>query len=241
MGEYDAFIFFSVFISLYFIIMVPMGGASALDRDIGFNETDLTITPDIETPEEKIYNLQTDAEEKINVTFYDLTQVDGEIGLFSSTDNYDINRVVGKANNTTSSYIIYDVSRWDRINTVTTNRALDNTDITFRFQRQDGTALKIENNALGPESFKINNSISELNVSFTGATNDYLYYVEGTEGAEFTGVSGAFTVSLAWVVAILDYVLNLVSIATSLPFYLNIPFLIYLGYVIWKGIPIIGG
>lgn len=241
MSEYDAFIFFTAFISLYFIFMIPMGGASALNENIAFNETDLTITPDIETPEARIYNVENDAEESVNVTFYDLSQVDGDIGLFSDIENYQVQRVAGKTNNTTTSYIVYDISRWDRINTVTTNRALDATDITFRFQSDQGSALRTVNNVLGPQSFEVNNSIAELNVSFTGATNDYFYYLEGTEGEEFTGVTGAFTVSLAWIVAVLDYVLNLVSIATSLPFYLNIPFLIYLGYVIWKGIPVIGG
>lgn len=227
MKEVD--VLFTVFISLYFVFMVPMGG-SAEFGDVNFTEDDLTAAPDIETPDRYTYDLEEDAVETENVKFYNLSEVDGEVGFGASTDDYDINRVVGRNESGGVSYAVYELDNWEELRVLSTQRALESNALAFQFDDPDDT----EETSYGANTLEVPDDADSVNVSFTDETDNYLYFMEGLSGQTFEGVTGFLELVVLWFGSIFNYILTLVSVAASLPFYLNIPFGIYFAYLIMR-------
>lgn len=230
MSEYKMLAFFTSFITLYFIFMVPMGGANFFSEDFNYTEEDLTISPDIQQPQETVYDLQSDAIDSNNVEFYELSEVDGEVGGFDLSPYSDeIGTVVGATGNTTNSYIEYNVEGADRIELIVTGRSFDFTNIDLVFPQSGESTSALSSY----ESVTIPDGDSTARFEF-GDSDSYLYYLESETGNQVEGVTGALNVFFAWAGSGLNWLFTLLSVAGSLPLYLNIPFVIYIGYLLVK-------
>lgn len=223
---------FTTFITLYWIFMIPMGGAQDFNQSFNVSEDQLSATPSFDTPEETVYHLENDAVSSTNVKFYNVSDVDGEVGFFTSVQDYNTNVVVGRDGSTGSSSISYAVEGWEQLEILATNRPLESSDITLTWER-DNTSRTI----YGPMDLEVPEDETAFTIEFgEGTTDQYLYFAEGQRGDRFEGVTGALNLFFRWIGSILGYILGLASITAQLPIYLNIPFGLYIGYLLYKAV-----
>lgn len=234
MSEYTVFTFFSAFIMLYYIFMIPMGaGQSFGDYSFNYTEEDLTLTPDIEREEEpdRIINLQDDNVLEEGITFYNLSEVDGEVGGVINLDDYDVDKVAGKSNDTFQGNLSFDVANYDELFIISTSRSFESheTELVFTDTEESHTDI------FGVDRVDVPDNESTARFEFQG-DDDYLYYLEGEVTDEYDGLTGFLNLLRAWIVSVLNYLYTWVGIAAAMPFYLNIPFVMYIAYLIFKAV-----
>ena len=259
MGEYRAFSFFTVFITLYFAFMIPFGGADAFTEqefDVGFD--DITFEPpdfeDVDfTPEEfetRVYDLEEDAIDWENVEFHDIEEENITVRTSFLGDEEIEDRIrtqniaVSKDDPDQEAWIRYEVEGYEYLDT----RVSYNT-FTTNYQSlewlPDGQTQAIYN----VDDIEEDAIRAEIQWSDTLPEDQYLFWFETYRQAPSSslvpdplqrmaqGMLNFVQLVLAfitWMANAFLMLLSMMFIVTQLPWYLNIPFALYVTYLGFK-------
>lgn len=238
MSEFSMFTTFSVFITLYFIFMVPMGGAEAFGVDVNITEDELTRQPDMDTGPIELDFM--DAYESSNVVIVDTDN------YFNGSQDWNTDRAVVLDNQSERGYMSFNVPNSREVTTLTqkesifvdTRTHLWEGNITDESCSNANTCTPLR----GESDVRIAEDTSFVTVEFQkesssvlDSENPVLYSIEYSEDLDPGWIGTVF----GWFDSAFSYIGSLYAITSALPIYMRIPFALYLGFLSVKALSLL--